>query len=81
MDEILAGLFLSEGNRFSWNITDLAEWDGQPGGMLVSFPGWEFTRRELMHRGWVAQIVRIVGYAAFSAACPVDCERRGNLPR
>lgn len=47
VDEILAGLFLLEGNRFSSSISDLAEWDGQPAGMLVSFPGREFTRREL----------------------------------
>lgn len=47
LDEIIAGLFLLEGNRFSWSIVDLAEWDGQPAGILVSFPGWEFTRREL----------------------------------
>ncbi len=47
VDGILAGLFSMEGNRFSRGIADLAEWDGQPAGMLVSFPGWEFTRREL----------------------------------
>lgn len=45
--EILAGLFLLRGNRFSWNIADLAEWNGEPVGMLVSYPGWEFTRREM----------------------------------
>ena len=47
VDEILAGLFLLEGNRFSRSIADVAEWDGQPVGMLVSFPGREFHRREL----------------------------------
>jgi ribosomal protein S18 acetylase RimI-like enzyme len=47
VDEILAGLFSLDGNRFSRSIADLAEWDGQPAGMMVSFPGWEFTRREL----------------------------------
>jgi ribosomal protein S18 acetylase RimI-like enzyme len=47
VDEILTGLFLLEGNRFSQGIADVAEWDGQPAGMLVSFPGWEFTHREL----------------------------------
>jgi ribosomal protein S18 acetylase RimI-like enzyme len=47
VDEILAGLFLLQGNRFSWSIAEFAEWDGQPAGMLVSFPGWEFTRREM----------------------------------
>ena len=47
VNEILAGLFLLHGNRFSWNITDVAEWEGKPAGMLVSFPGREFTRREL----------------------------------
>lgn len=47
VDEILAGLFLLQGNRFSWNTSDLAEWGGQPAGMLVHFPGSEFTRREI----------------------------------
>lgn len=47
VDEILAGLFLKQGNRFSRSIADIAEWEGQPAGMLVSFPGWEFFRREL----------------------------------
>lgn len=47
VDEILAGLFLLEGNRFSQHIADIAEWDGQPAGMLVSFPGREITRRDL----------------------------------
>jgi ribosomal protein S18 acetylase RimI-like enzyme len=47
VDEILAGLFSLDGNRFSRSIADLAEWGGQPAGMLVSFPGREFTRREL----------------------------------
>lgn len=47
VDEILAGLFLLHGNRFSWSIAGIAEWDCKPAGMLVSFPGWEFTRREL----------------------------------
>ena len=47
VDEILTGLFLLEGNRFSRTIVVFAEWDGQPAGMLVSFPGWEFARREL----------------------------------
>jgi len=47
VDEILAGLFLLEGNRFSKGIADVAEWGGQPAGMLVSFPGREFNRREL----------------------------------
>jgi ribosomal protein S18 acetylase RimI-like enzyme len=47
VDEILARLFLLEGDRFSWKISDIAEWDGEPSGMLVSFPGREFTRREM----------------------------------
>ena len=47
VDEILANLYLMQNNRFSWDIADVAEWDGHPAGMLASFPGWEFTRREL----------------------------------
>lgn len=47
VDKILAGLFLLEGNRFSRNIAEIAEWDGEPAGMLVSFPGWEITQRNL----------------------------------
>ena len=45
VNEILAGLFLMDNNRFSLSTADIAEWDGEPAGMLVSFPGWEFTRR------------------------------------
>jgi len=45
--EILQGLFLLDGNRFSRDVIDIAEWNNQPVGALVSFPGWEFTRREL----------------------------------
>jgi ribosomal protein S18 acetylase RimI-like enzyme len=47
VDELLAGLFSLEGNRFSWDITDIANWNDEPAGMLVSFPGWEITRRNL----------------------------------
>ncbi len=47
VNEILAGLYLMNNNRFSWGTADVAEWDGEPAGMLTSFPGWEFTRREL----------------------------------
>lgn len=47
VNEILAGLFLMDGNRFSKDIADVAEWEGRPTGMLFSFPGWELIRREL----------------------------------
>jgi ribosomal protein S18 acetylase RimI-like enzyme len=47
VNEILAGLFLMDNNRFSMSTADVAEWDGEPAGMLVSFPGREFIRREL----------------------------------
>lgn len=47
VDEILSGLFLLKNNRFSWGTMDIAERDGKPVGMLVSYPGWEFTDREL----------------------------------
>lgn len=47
VDELLAGLFSLKGNRFSWDITNVANWDEEPAGMLVSFPGWEITRRNL----------------------------------
>jgi ribosomal protein S18 acetylase RimI-like enzyme len=47
VDELLAGLFSLKGNRFSWNITDIVNWNDEPAGMLVSFPGWEITRRNL----------------------------------
>jgi ribosomal protein S18 acetylase RimI-like enzyme len=47
VDELLAGLFSLKGNRFSWDITDVAKWNDEPAGMLVSFPGWEITRRNL----------------------------------
>lgn len=47
VNELLAGLFSLKGNRFSWDITDVANWNDEPVGMLVSFPGWEITRRNL----------------------------------
>jgi ribosomal protein S18 acetylase RimI-like enzyme len=46
-EEILEGLFLLNDNRFSWQKTDVAEWEGNPAGILISFAGREFTRREL----------------------------------
>lgn len=45
--EILEGLFLLDGNRFSKCVAEVAEWNGQPVGALISFPGWEFTFREI----------------------------------
>jgi len=50
-DEILAGMYLMGNNRFSWGIADIIEWDGKPAGMLVSFPGWEITHRNLATGG------------------------------
>jgi len=47
VEEILAGFYVMENNRYSWSIADVAEWDGQPAGILTSFPGQEFARREL----------------------------------
>jgi ribosomal protein S18 acetylase RimI-like enzyme len=47
VEEILAGLFSLEGNRFDWKIAVIAEWDSQPVGLLASFLGSEFTRREM----------------------------------
>ena len=48
VDELLAGLFSLKGNRFSWDITDVANWNDEPAGMLVSFPGREISRRNLI---------------------------------
>ena len=47
VEEILAGFFAMKNNRYSWSIADVTEWDSQPAGMLTSFPGREFARREL----------------------------------
>jgi len=47
VEGILSGLFLLEKNRFSQGVMEIAEWDGKPVGMLVSYPGWEFSDREL----------------------------------
>jgi ribosomal protein S18 acetylase RimI-like enzyme len=47
VEEILAGLFLLKNNRFSWQETDVAEWEDKPAGILISFTGREFARREL----------------------------------
>ena len=47
IEEIFAGLFARDDNRFSWRNTDVAEWNGVPAGVLVSFPGSELPRLEL----------------------------------
>ena len=47
VNRILAGLFLMKGNRFSLDVTDVAEWEDGPIGSLISFPGWEMTRRNI----------------------------------
>ena len=47
VEDILAGLFLLKDNRYSWQRTDVAEWDSNPVGILISFTGREFARREL----------------------------------
>ena len=47
VDEILSGLFSASGNRFSCEISDIAECDGETTGLLVSFPGWEISRRNI----------------------------------
>jgi ribosomal protein S18 acetylase RimI-like enzyme len=47
MDEILEGLYRFEGNRYSWSKTDIAEWDGESVGMIISFPGKETLHRNL----------------------------------
>lgn len=47
VDEILAGLFALKGNRFSWEIADVTRWDDEPAGIMLSFPGWEITRRNI----------------------------------
>lgn len=46
VDQILAGLFLRDDNRFSWRRAEIAEWDRTPVGMLISFPGNQFARLE-----------------------------------
>lgn len=48
VDEILAGLFSLEGNRFSRGAANLAEMDDEPVGLLVSFPGRESARRNIV---------------------------------
>jgi GNAT superfamily N-acetyltransferase len=47
VDDILAGLYLLRGNRFSWNIVYVAECDGETAGILASYPGREFICREM----------------------------------
>jgi ribosomal protein S18 acetylase RimI-like enzyme len=46
-NEILAGLFALEDNRFSWRRADVAERDGEPTGILVSFSARETSHRNL----------------------------------
>jgi ribosomal protein S18 acetylase RimI-like enzyme len=47
VDEILAGLYKFEANRFSWSSADIAEWGAESVGMMIGFPGRESLRRNL----------------------------------
>ena len=47
VDEILAGLYKFETNRYSWSRTDIAEWDGEAVGMVINYPGGETFSRSL----------------------------------
>jgi ribosomal protein S18 acetylase RimI-like enzyme len=47
VDEILAGLYKFETNRYSWSRTDIAEWDGEAVGMVISYPGGETFSRSI----------------------------------
>jgi ribosomal protein S18 acetylase RimI-like enzyme len=47
LDEILAGLYRFEANRYSWSRTDIAEWNGETVGMIISFPGGETLHRDI----------------------------------
>lgn len=47
MDDILAGLYRFDANRYSWSRTDIAEWDGKAVGMVINFPGGETLYRSI----------------------------------
>ncbi|MBN1453491.1 MAG: GNAT family N-acetyltransferase [Anaerolineales bacterium] len=47
VDEILAGLCRFGANRYSWSRTDIAEWNGETVGMVISFPGGESLYRNI----------------------------------
>ena len=46
--QVLAGLFLSRGNRVSYNLASLAEHDGQDTGLLLAYPGELLARLNWM---------------------------------
>jgi ribosomal protein S18 acetylase RimI-like enzyme len=47
VDEILAGLYKFENNRYSWSRTDIAELNGEAIGMVINYPGGETFSRSL----------------------------------
>jgi len=47
VDEILAGLYRFGTNRYSWSRTDIAEWDGEAVGMVISYPSGETLYRNI----------------------------------
>ncbi len=47
VDRYLARMFQIGGHRFSWDRSFIAEADGRPVGMLLSYPGGELNRLQL----------------------------------
>jgi ribosomal protein S18 acetylase RimI-like enzyme len=57
--QILTGFFELPRNRFSHEVSWLAEMDGHVVGILVAFPGSDYWRRELVMAG---QVFRVYGF-------------------
>ena len=47
LDEILAGLYRLGASRYGWSRTDIAEWNDEAVGMIISFPGGETLHRDI----------------------------------
>jgi ribosomal protein S18 acetylase RimI-like enzyme len=59
--QVLAGLHRRKNNRLSYRHAHLAECDGQPVGLLISFPGGKLSRLDWL-TGWC--LLQIIGLSA-----------------
>lgn len=60
-DEVMIALYLRKGNRFSWQVCQIAELAGRPAGLLLAYPGRNLP---MMKAITVWQLFRICGLAA-----------------
>lgn len=78
--KILEGFYIRTKNRFSYEISWVAEIDGKPAGVLVAFPGSEYWRKQMVMG---RQAFQVYGYfkamhliiRSFALAAGTETER------